>query len=69
MTMCMKCQILFSRKNEKKKISLSLADFAHSVENVCLPQILFLAFKKHLGKFLTDNILKLILFYFRQNKT
>ena len=30
----MKCQILFSRKNKKNIISLSSAEFAHSIESV-----------------------------------
>ena len=30
-TICMKCQILFSRKNKKNIISLSSAESAHSV--------------------------------------
>ena len=30
----MKCQILFSRKNKKNIISLSSAEFAHSMVNV-----------------------------------
>ena len=33
-TICMKCQILFSRKNKKSIISLLSAEFAHSVVSV-----------------------------------
>ena len=34
-TICMKCQILFSKKNKKNKvISLSSAEFTHSMESV-----------------------------------
>ena len=33
-TICMKCQILFSRENKKNIISLSSAESAHSVVSV-----------------------------------
>ena len=33
-TICMKCQILFSGKNKKNIISLSSAEFAHSIATV-----------------------------------
>ena len=42
-TICMKCQILFSRKNKKNIMRLSSAEFAHSMGSVnisvlgCLP--------------------------------